>query len=105
MILSFKEQNDVRSLMKTELTGTFGRQSPEIHLSWFHGRVFRFGRFNKQDARSNQQETSGNGLPETFSHTTSNVGWVNTQWVGKYSWGIYPMPGYFEKKILNGDLQ
>ncbi|GBM31114.1 hypothetical protein AVEN_30947-1, partial [Araneus ventricosus] len=23
--------------------------------------------------------TSGSGLPENFSHTTSNVGWVNTQ--------------------------
>ncbi|GBN19253.1 hypothetical protein AVEN_263618-1 [Araneus ventricosus] len=33
--------------------------------------------------------TSGSGLPETFSHTTSDVGWVNTQWVGKYSWGIF----------------
>ena len=38
---------------------------------------------------------------------TSDVGWVNTQWVGKYFLGIYPgiylrlgypKTGYFEKK-------
>ncbi|GBN45896.1 hypothetical protein AVEN_61764-1, partial [Araneus ventricosus] len=27
------------------------------------------------------RKTSGSGLPETFSHTTSNVEWVNTQWI------------------------
>ncbi|GBO02397.1 hypothetical protein AVEN_238156-1 [Araneus ventricosus] len=26
-------------------------------------------------------ETSGSGHPETFSYTTSNVEWVNTQWI------------------------
>jgi hypothetical protein len=25
--------------------------------------------------------------------TDSDVGWVNTQWVGKYFLGIYPRPG------------
>ncbi|GBM61711.1 hypothetical protein AVEN_42457-1 [Araneus ventricosus] len=44
------------------------------------------------------QKTSGSDFPETFSHTTSNVGWVNSQLVGKYFWGIYPRPGDFEKK-------
>ncbi|GBL75203.1 hypothetical protein AVEN_72629-1 [Araneus ventricosus] len=29
-----------------------------------------------------QIQTSGSSFPETFSHTTSNVGWVNTQLVG-----------------------
>ncbi|GBN86181.1 hypothetical protein AVEN_84184-1 [Araneus ventricosus] len=28
-------------------------------------------------------KASGTGLPETFSHTTSNVGWIDTQWVAE----------------------
>ncbi|GBO41664.1 hypothetical protein AVEN_14700-1 [Araneus ventricosus] len=34
-------------------------------------------------------QTSGSNLPETFSHTTSNAGWVNTQLVGNQSIGQY----------------
>ncbi|GBO19988.1 hypothetical protein AVEN_170446-1 [Araneus ventricosus] len=37
--------------------------------------------WNEPNRREKKRVTSGSSLPETFSHTTSNVGWVNTQWV------------------------
>ncbi|GBO38023.1 hypothetical protein AVEN_11337-1 [Araneus ventricosus] len=35
----------------------------------------------------NDTITSVSDLPETYSHTTSNMGWINIQRVGKYFWG------------------